>query len=382
MLTKTNRTAAGALAFVAASLAALAAASANETDQYTLPPADRFADLGDFLDHVHCRVLEEAVEETNEKIASVLKIKDPFVRERELKRLHDPKRIADVVRWKFKPGFFEQADIDDTLRSGTFRDNFPGLITGHTTPGWIYAYTHLPIDPRRIVLMYHSATIRAYGVYFGTDKLAHFHDLGHYYYMHYMRKRESGRTHEEAIDSVLATFTRGPISEGAIIGLFATGVHSNADLAANYAGMKFYMNLTEPVDFMGKTLPPMLVRKGSFWRLNHHVRPESGFFGAFVSDHFNEALNPCDYEWGVRKMVRWRMKQMADDILAFYADENGSPRPPEHFRRLARELSTFDGEPYGHSGNFDTLLTIGDVCWPASEEFATLRTAATDDAGD
>ena len=37
------------------------------------------------------------------------------------------------------------------------------------------------------------------------------------------------------------------LSENWLLGRFTTGIRSNADLAANYAGFKFYRNLTEPV---------------------------------------------------------------------------------------------------------------------------------------
>ena len=36
-----------------------------------------------------------------------------------------------------------------------------------------------------------------------------------------------------------------------------------------------------------------------------------------------------------------------------------------HVENLARELSTYYGEPYGHSGHVDELLTIGNTCIPA-----------------
>src|SRR5690606_20440298 len=123
---------------------------------------------------------------------------------------------------------------------------------------------------------------------------------------------------EEALDRMLSIYVRGAISESGIIGLFATGVRSNADLASNYLGFKFYRNLTEPVMLKGRQVEPMLVLRNGFWRLNLHVRPESDFFEAFISDHLNEALNPNVYEFGIRGAIRHRLEKQADDILTYY----------------------------------------------------------------
>ncbi|HZM00350.1 MAG TPA: hypothetical protein VFD43_08870, partial [Planctomycetota bacterium] len=57
-------------------------------------------------------------------------------------------------------------------------------------------------------------------------------------------------------------------------------------------GVRFFENLTEPVVLKGERREPLVVRSGVFWRLNRHVRPRSGWLAAFVSDHWNEALNP------------------------------------------------------------------------------------------
>jgi hypothetical protein len=354
-----------AVAFAAAMMASgPAPARANETDQFTLPLDKPFADLGDFFDALHYRILDQVVRDTNARIAEAIKISDPARRAARLDHLRSPQYLADAVRGHFKPGWFETMDLEDALRTDPVLAAYPGQHTAYRTWNWIYTYTHLPVDPRRIILLAQSSTIKAYGSYFGTDKIAHFHDLGHFYFTDYLADRRHGMSEEDAVADVVDTYAHGIISEGGIVGTFAAGVYSNGDLAANYMGFKFYRNLTEPVMLKGSLHPSLLVRKGEFWRLNFHVRPESGFFGAFVCDHWNEALNPCMYEWGVRQMVAWRLQEMADRILTFYAGPDGKPRPPEYFTDMAHELSTYYGEDYGHSGHFDRLLTISDLCWP------------------
>src|SRR5204863_9734778 len=100
------------------------------------------------------------------------------------------------------------------------------------------------------------------------------------------------------------------------------GVYSNADLAANYAGLKFYLNLTRPVTIGRKTLPPVLVRdpRGQ-WALNPYRdgRPED-LLRPFISDHLNEALNPSRYSEQMRSTVQSRLRRRSDKLVAFYRE--------------------------------------------------------------
>jgi hypothetical protein len=110
---------------------------------------------------------------------------------------------------------------------------------------------------------------------------------------------------------------------------------------------------------------PLVVRCGVFWRVNDHVRPQSGWFAPFVSDHWNEALNPSLYDVTMRTGIRRVLRSRAERIVQFYTQKVGRPNDPAYFETLARELSTYDGEPYGHSGQFEKLMNIGNTCFPA-----------------
>lgn len=345
-------------------------ARANETDQFTLPPRETFADTGPYFSHVHYQVLKRVVDRANESIRRAAAIDDPVTRRAEFNRLHSPAYFADRVREIFGAGFFEMMDIEDALRRGKAQRMYPGKTLIHKTIDWIYADTHLPIDPRKVVLLVQSSTVKVYGSYIGVDKFGHFHDLGHIYFKTYLGYRSEGMSDEKAVAEVVKLFSEGPISEGGLIGALATGVYSNADLTANYVGMKFYRNLLEPVKLKGVEQPPLIVPDGDLWRLNDHVGPRTDFFRAFVSDHFNEAINPCIYEIGMRDPIANRLRRDAKAILAFYADDQGNPRPREWFENKARELSTYFGEPYGHSGWDHHWVTISNTCWPAVEEQA------------
>lgn len=344
------------------------AVQADETDQFTLPDRDTFYDAGPYFNLFHYRILEMAVERANENIREQRLLQPSPRRNEQLARLTSGEYIADQVRNIIGPGFFDMRNLENMLHSSRARKVSEGQIFGYKTPTWIYFYTHLPIDPRKIVLLFQASTVQAYGVHFGTDKFGHFHDLGHLYYKDYLWYRRNDYTHEDAMEQVIRIYSDGPISERGVIGLMATGVLSNADLASNYAGMKFYKNLTEPTMVAGEMQPPLVIRHGDYWRLNHHVRPDNDWFAIFITDHWNEALNPCIYEPGIRWTIANRLRAMAADIRAFYADEHGNERPREWFRDKAEELVTYYGEDYGHTGVTDEMLLISDYCYPDPED--------------
>lgn len=343
------------------------AASANETDQFTLPLDKTFAEMGPYFSKEHAKTLQKAVDKLNRKIKSALKLKPSNARTERLAYLQSGGGVADTVRSLYAPGFFDMMDIENKLRTGKIKKQYPGQLTIHKTVAWIYADTHLPVDPRKLVLLFQSSTVKVYGSYVGVDKFGHFHDLGHIYYKDYLALRRRGVGDVQATRTVVDRFAHGPISERAVIGNMATGVMSNSDLAVNYIGFKFYRNLTEPVVLEGKRVQPMLVRDGEFWKLNRHVGPDTDFFAAFVSDHWNEALTPCNYEWGMRGPIAGRLRKNAEKILTFYADDNGRKRPRAWFERKAGDMMTYYGEDYGSSGIREDMVTIANTCFPEDD---------------
>ncbi len=337
---------------------------ANETDQFTLPTDRAFADLGPFMERVHFEIMTEMADDLNKELARAYMGNRRY----DIERLTAPGTVADRFRSSFAPGFIETMNLENSLRTRRIRDAYPDQITAYRTLGWIYAWAHLPIDPRRLVLLFQSSTINVHGAYMGTDKIAHFHDLGHIYYKSYLARLDGGMTPEAARDWVVWFYSKGPISESFTIGAIATGVVSNADLASNYAGMLFYQNLTEPITIAGETLPPMLELHEGYWRVAYHVRPESGFLRPFLTDHCNEALNPCVYEIGMRGPIRRRLRKDSARILTVYADESGAVRDPEWFRAKAVELRTFYGQDYGALVRERKMFSIGDACiFPGSD---------------
>jgi hypothetical protein len=337
-------------------------ALADETDNFYLPLDAALADLGEFLEAVHTLALEEAVKEVNAGIEQALRIKDPATRSKRLAQWHEPEALARAVAGRFGATVAETRLVRNALGGSWARRTYPGQATTHSGV-WMNFSAHFPLDLRNLMMVVQAPTIKACGVYFGTDKLTHFHHLGWSYYKMYRSLLADGLSKEEALSQALRHHVHGGwLAEANLYGTLGTAVYSNGDMAANYLGFKFFVNLTETVKLQGAERQPLAVRCGVFWRLNQQVRPQSGWFRAFISDHWNEALNPSYYDWTMRPGIRRVLRSRAAPIVQFYTRKAGRPTDPAYYDQLAHELSTYYGEPYGHSGRFEKVMTIGNTC--------------------
>lgn len=346
------------------------AGRAHETDNFCLPLDEELADLGDYLEAVHTRALETAVARVNADIEAAVALRNEAARTNRLRRLHDPRALVTAFLDQFSHPMFEDSGLEDALDGKWARRRFPGRETTYQDLKMNFS-AHAALDPRRFMMFTQSRTVKAFGVYFGTDKLVHFHHLGVAYYRMYRDLLEAGLGREAARQKVLQHYkSEGLLSEENIFGTISTGIFSNADMAVNLVGFKFFENLTEPVLLNGWEREPLIVRSGVFWRLNRHVRPRSGWLAAYFSDHWNEALNPNLYTPSMRPGIRQVLEERAAAIVQFYTRKDGRPEDPAYFERLARELATYHGEEYGHSGQFEQLMTIGNTCLPALQQGA------------
>jgi hypothetical protein len=345
-------------------------APAPETDNFCLPLEPEFADLGNFLEAQHTRAIAEGVRKVNDRIERALKLEDPAARTRQLSRCHEPDAVARAVASRFGDPITEIVKIEHSLGGSDSRRNFPGKKVFYKNIS-MNLFGHFPLDPRALSMVGQAGTVRAFGTYFGTDKILHFHQVGYNYYKRYHSLLRKGYTPEVARQNVIKHFsTSGVFSEATVFGTLLTGVYSNGDLASDYAGLKFYLNLTERVRLMGEEKPPLVVRSGEFWRLNDHVRPQSGWFRPFITDHWNEALNPCLYDFTMRSSIRRIVRSRASHIIDFYTLRDGRPNDPVYFENLAQTLTTYYGESYGHAGSPDQLMNIGNTCYPAVKKGA------------
>lgn len=338
---------------------------AEETDNFCLPLDVEMADVGDWLGAVHTRALEAAIQEANAGIERALAIQSPAERARQLERWHAPDSLAHAVARQFGAACTESCRVERALRGDWAKRSFPGRkVTNHGL--WMNFAGHCPADPRALSMLRQAHTVKAYGVYLGTDKLTHFHQLGWSYFKSYRSLRRDGVSEAEAYRQVLQRYAHTALfAEANLFGAISTGVYSNSDMAVNHIGFKFYVNLTEKVIVKGRERAPLVVRCGCFWRLNYHVRPQSGWLRPFFSDHWNEALNPSLYAPTMRPGIRRVLRRRADAIVQFYTGKDGRPNDPAYFEDLACELATYYGEAYGHSGRVEKLMNIGNTCFPA-----------------
>ena len=357
---------------------------AHEVDHYTVPTGQEFVDIGDHLNEYFVSAIEEGVRRTNRRIdialgndgsrfdpvdphygAGELKTYDNRPTNQSLKYLHSDRAVAVYVRSSIPDAVTLIEGMEREFHRDSFEQQYPdGLVAFH--PGdleCVFAKVHFPLDPRALFRIWRSSTFMAYDTYLGTDKIGHFVDMGYHYYNEYHRLHDDlGYGERRAMHDTPVNINNGLLSEKSILGYASAGAYSNADMAANYVGCLFYRNLTEPVRLKGKIVPPAVVRDGEYWRLNDHVRGEPDFFAWFISDHYDEALNPSHYEKGMQGAMRRAIKDRCESLMDWYADENGHYRPVGYFEYKMYDLMSYYNTDYGHSRLFDQLLNLDRIC--------------------
>ncbi|MGE0615991.1 MAG: hypothetical protein AB7P04_10135 [Bacteriovoracia bacterium] len=363
-----------ATAICSASLFVLAvgtsSARAYETDQFTLPKKP-LQDIGSDISAYVYESLEATVNATNDKID---KLKTRLV-EFEAKHV-DPAIMADVQKQ------IEELRSNHRLANEVYSGIDGGVLLTNRVEGWVGAFgklgkkygkdatlkfrpgifnnvyawaTHI----RGPMYAIFSSTINLYGVELGTDKLGHFFKQGIQYYRRFTRQVENEVDPADAEKGSVGGV--GKIAEGSYFGMGLTGVYSNADLATNLAGLKFYQNILAPLT-IGETAYPSMLRVRDDGKLEINPAPENAketVYRRFVSEHMNEAMNPSWIEAGLmRSGVRKNVKKRCKAWKARY---------PELTKQMdderVRRLSTWYGQDYGHKGEFDKLVSIGNVCF-------------------
>lgn len=353
----------------------------HETDQFTVPIGEEFADLGPEWNAMLYDAVEGGVEEVNRDIRRVLEGVEvrrgphPRLRPRggkgpaperdrvTLEQLRSPEEIASRVFNQLPMGALMIEGWEHAVHTDEMQEEHPGKVVGHK-PGFgesTYSNLHWIIDPRLPFRIFHASTIMVHGTYLGTDKTGHFTHIGYDYYKAYRRSLRRGNGKEQALRDATKVGSEGLLSESAFLGYLTAGAYSNADMASNYLGMKFYLNLTHPAMIGGRVHEPMLTLEDGLWKVQPHVEP--GYFAIFISDHFNEALNPSLFEPGMRDAVREAVEERCESLLDWYAGDDPDKRNATYFQSVLDELKTYHGEDYGHRGEGDELVTIANTCF-------------------
>jgi hypothetical protein len=289
---------------VLSSLAAGRLALAMETDQFTTPPAPLY-DVGPRMSRKVVEILESARPgDDPERVLFDWAGRNVFTSRffRWVKQIHVPD-----ARVTFLPNVFDS----------------------------IY---RVAFSPAPASFWFDSPTIHVHGYYMGTDKIDHFFQQG-YEYFELVRKYEAEGAGPRA--ATAAAVAHGVKQEHTYYGTAASGIFSNGDLAANFAGMKFYQNLRHPVRVGDRELPPLLVETRDGWRLRPGVDPD-GVLEPFLSNHLDESLNPSRYRFS-RTSIRALVRSRCETWMRFYSDRLDLVGPSgQGF------AATWFGEDYGH----------------------------------
>lgn len=332
-----------------------------ETDQYNLPPEPLF-DIGDEVtDHI-AEGLSIAITKLNAEIA-----------------LHQaclaepPKKGSKCGSADSERARLAYLQSNDAVAREVFKQLGDGSLTLTVTGKWFmkHKFSHEPAryktsylgsiykaEPIDYLTM--SPTVRIYGTEFGTDKVEHMLQQGYNYYTIYQKETAAGATPENAAAKAVKW---GQMTEKTYFGLLVAGVYSNADLVANYAGMKFYQGMTQPVTLGETTRPAIVELTDGTWKIADMANLHENLIKPFVSDHLNEALNPSVYAITLYPFVRATVKKRS------------CPQWRKMYPNLTRDsvetltagLRVWNGEDYGHL-NRNLMVKLAEVCFAAERK--------------
>ena len=208
-------------------------------------------------------------------------------------------------------------------------------------------YRGVPFWASRIGLLFGMGpTFDVAGVRLGSDELGHFVSQGWKYHKRYLRNGSEAHA-----------IRLGVRNEASIFGSPFTGTFSNADLVANYEGLKFYRSLFE--DGVVGNRPAIVEFVGTGARLR---RPFD--FRDHVNDYWDEALNPNRFD----RLLRGPMLRQLRGFCALYPADPALWVSPEDAELRAR---------YSHLGMRDgTTHRLDRVCETESRGTAVTAAAA------
>ena len=343
---------------------------AHEVDQYSPPTGERLQDLGPYWDQLMYRVVSDGVTQANQDIDAVKNswIPDPGGRRFALSQ--SSTTLAKCVRLQLPSAMSLIENMEHKIAETDGR---------HIETGRLLAYrpdvshsVYLPAARLRGMRYWNrlsfmrSSTIQLHGHYVGTDKIGHFFAMGYYYYNVYQAARALGKNHEDSLQHAIDIC--GWTTENSFLGLTSTAIYSNADLAANYLGLKFYLNLHQPVKIAGQLEPAIVVRNGDYWKIRDGLHRHAPLFAKYVSAHWDEVLNPCHLDSSFRKYARNEIYARRNVLLDWYAGDDPRRRTKAYFNNIMTHTQTYYGENYGHSGAEAHQLGVGKICFETSSE--------------
>lgn len=339
------------LVFVIEPIAGLA----FETDQFNLPPAP-LADIGDEVDEYVAGELRSVVAATNAEISKrrlCISVTSEHVygcgpvglENDRLTYLMSNDAIARGLYDKISGDSLMFTKIGSWMKSHKFR-------AAPATYKASYGESIFVALPTNYLTI--SPTVRLYGVEFGVDKIEHLFQQGYKYYKQQNEAIAKGTASDAAAKKAVAW---GQKTERTYYGLFVSGVYSNADLVANYAGLKFYRRLTGPVTIGDKTYAPLVVLNGGQWQINE-TAISTALLRPYITEHLNEALNPSGYAFNLIGSVRHSVKK--------YGCPEWKKAYPEltadSLKTRSKSLELWYGEDYGFAEK-GKMVRLAETCF-------------------
>lgn len=337
------------------SLTLTAVVPAFETDQFNLPPVP-LNDVGDEVSNHLSEGLMTAAAKLNGQIA--LHEKCASAAPRTLANCSSLEQERKTLASLRSPETFAKAVFEELGDGNLFVTRFGKWIRSHRfasepstykPPFRESIFKANPIDQATL-----SPTVRLYGSEFGTDKLEHFLQQGYNYYSIRQQSIANSRSEVKADKDAIDWGRR---TERTYFGTLASGVYSNADLFANFAGMRFYQRLTGPVKIDGKQLEPVAAIENGRWTLKRSALGPD-LLKPFISDHLNEAYNRSGYSLHIALFARLSVKKYAcAEWLHAYPQLYASA-----ISTRSKQLETWGGEDYGFTDRGRTV-SIADLCY-------------------
>jgi hypothetical protein len=323
-----------------------------ETDQFNLPPVP-LADVGDEVTEYVETQLRIVVDKLNAEIVRRercvevrTKSCESVEKEREkLAKLRSHEGFAEAFYEHIAGGNLMTTKFGKWMNSHEFR----GQPARYKAP---YKESIYILNPFNYATL--SPTVRLYGHEFGIDKLEHLFQQGYQYYKIVNDAIKKGSTSEEATRKAIKW---GQKTERTYYGLLTSGVYSNADLYANYVGLKFYQGLTKSVQIAETNRPASVrVSNGRWQVIEEHLK--ENILKPLIADQMNEALNPSSYRHTLVRSVRRSVKRYA---CPEWVDLLPHDRRTNLIQRTA-SLEMWNAEDYGFAKK-DRTVKLDDMCF-------------------
>lgn len=332
---------------------------AFETDQFNLPEQP-LADVGDEVTTYVAFSIKKAIDKINNEITERenclqnlsaernLRCDSAEENRRKLAYLRSDKAVAREIYNLLGTGIPPFTNSGSWMESHKFKFAPARYKTNYRDS----IYFTFPIDYLGL-----GSTVNLYDTQFGTDKIAHFFQQGYSYFKIYNRALDKGLKPEQAVREAVEW---GQKTERTVYGTLVSGVYSNADLYANYVGMKFYLRLTQPLEIKGTVKPSTLILTNGLWKFNGDSTIAQQLIKPFISNHLNEAFNPSIYTkfFGLRAYVRRTVrKQSCRRWFEKYPHLSKT-----ELQGISERLKLWNGEDYGFTDS-ENFITIANTCF-------------------